>query len=112
MSFNVPKGLRKVFFLPFIIIIINMIVMLGFVRLGVNNIHKHSIFWRLANDHNADVLMRCRTVLVSMRNVDRFGYGMITNKTNYLEHKKKSVRSMGNRFRIVGGVETEQLLSR
>lgn len=56
--------------------------------------------------------MRCRTVLVSMRNVDRFGYGMITNKTNYLEHKNKSVLSMGNRFRIVGGVETEQLLRR
>lgn len=32
------------FSLPFIIIIINMIVMLGFVRVGVNNIHKHSIF--------------------------------------------------------------------
>lgn len=61
-------------FLPFIIMIISMIVMLGFVRVAVNNIHKHSsFFWRLANDHNADVLMRCRTVLVSMRNVDRLG---------------------------------------
>lgn len=32
-------------FLPFIIMIISMIVMLGFVRVAANNIHKHSSFF-------------------------------------------------------------------
>lgn len=46
--------------------------------------------------------------LVAMRNVDRFfGYARHDHPltTNYLEHEK-SVRSMGNRLRIAGGVET------
>lgn len=92
MSFNVPKGLRKVFyvgpsFASKLIIFINIVSL-----------------WRLANDHNADVLMRCRTVLVSMRNVDRFGCGMITKLFGAQE------RACGL-WKTVGGVETEQRLS-